>query len=40
LGGVPKQSSAVSGVTTGLSQGRESLAEWGPLAETQKKVKK
>jgi len=40
LGGVPKQSSAVSGVTRGLSQGGKSLAEGGPLAKTQKKVKK
>jgi len=36
LWGVPKQSSAVSGVTRGLSQGGQSLAEGGPLAKTQK----
>jgi len=29
-----------SGVTRGLTQGRQSLAEGGPLAKTQEKVKK
>jgi len=31
---------ATSGVTRGLSQGGQSLAEGGPLAKTQEKVKK
>jgi len=35
-----KNEAALSGVTRGLSQGVQSLAEGGPLTKTQKKVKK